>query len=243
MTYLDLITNTYILSGVKGEGETLSPAQAQAGLYTLSEMIDAWSADNLSVYTINILMIPVQGAKSEYTVGPSGDFNVPVRPPQIEAAWFRQLTATPYVDVPIYLVSELDWGNITSKGITGNLSQYGYYDQQFPLSTLHLWPIPNSAAGNIIIHAGQMLNSSFLLTDTVNLPPAYRGAIRFNLARLIAAENGIEPSATVVQQSVQYMRLLEENNGQIIQRMTFDSAAYGATGAGRWMIQSDSLRI
>jgi len=241
-TYLDLITNTYILSGVKGEGETLSPSQAQAGLYTLQEMIDAWNADNLNLYTVAIKSITVSGTKQAYTFGPGGDFDLPTRPAALESAWFRQLTTTPFVDLPIYLLSANDWGNVTSKGITGQLSQYGYYDQGFPLATLNLWPIPNLSIGEVIVHYFDLLNSNFLLSDTVSLPPAYRGAIRFNLARLIAAENGIEAPLTVVQQAVQYKRLLEENNGQELQRMGFDAGAMGSQ-AGRYMIQSDTLRV
>jgi len=240
-TYLDLITNAYVLSGIKGEGETLTPEQAQAGLYALQEMIDAWNADNLNLYTLDILMIPIVSNQQDYTIGPAGDFNVTTRPANLEAAWFRQLTVTPFVDLPIYLISQNDWGNVTSKGITGNLAQYGYYDQNYPLATLHLWPIPNGASGNLIIHATQQMNSSFLLTDTVNMAPAYRGAIRFNLARLIAAENGIEPLMTVVQQAVNYKRLLENNNGAMVQRMSYDAGAMGSQ-AGRWMVQSDTLR-
>lgn len=241
-TVAQLITRAYTLAGVLGDNETMNSSQATVGLLALQELIDSWNADNLNIFTINILMIPTVGNKQSYTVGPGGDFNVAVRPPQIDGAWFRQTTVTPYVDLPIYLLSEKDWGNVTSKGITGNISQYGYYDQNFPLASFNLWPIPNGAGGNIILHAQQMLNSATALTDTVSLPPAYAQAIRFNLALLLCAENGIEPTTSVLNTAVRAKRLLEENNGQVVQRLSFDAQAMGAS-AGRYQIQSDSLRV
>ena len=241
-TYLDLITSAYRLSGVTGSGEQLQPSQGQDGLYMLYEMLDAWNADSLNIPAIQIDMLTVTGAKQTYTFGPGGDFPMATRPANLEYAWFRQLTVTPYVDLPIYLISATDWGNVTSKGITGQLSQYGYYDQGFPLATLNVWPIPNQSVGAIIVHYYKPLVNNMLLTDVVNVPPAYAGAIRFNLARLIATENGLENSQDVLNQSVMYKRLLEENNGQMMQRMGFDAGAMGSQ-AGRYMIQSDTLRV
>lgn len=241
-TYNDLITRAYKLAGVLGDGASMSGDQSETGLAALNELIDSWNSDNLNIYNIDILMIPIVGGQQTYTVGPGGSFNIPVRPPMIEAAWFRYVTVTPYVDLPIYLLSQQDWGNITSKGITGNLSQYGFYDGAFPLSNFNLWPIPNGAAGNLIIHAAHLLNSTVALTDTVALPPAYAMGIRYNLAMLLAAENQLEPAITVVNTAVRTKRLMEENNGQMLQRMGFDQAAMGSQG-GRYMVQSDTLRV
>ena len=241
-TFASLISRAYYLSGVIGENETMSASQASTGLLCLNELIDSWNADNLNIFTINILMIPTVGGQQSYAIGPGGDFNVPVRPPAIAGALFRQTTVTPYVDLPIEVISEQDWGNVTSKGITGNISQYGYYDQAYPLGNFNIWPIPNSAGGNLILHVQQSLNSSNALTDVVSLPPAYAQALRFNLAMLLCAENGIEPSVTVLNTAVRAKRLVEENNGQMLQRMSYDAAAMGAN-AGRYMIQSDSLRV
>lgn len=240
-TVNSIITRAYYLSGVLGDNETMNPSQATNGLLCLQELIDSWNADNLNIFTINILMRPVIGNQTVYTFGPGGDFDLPTRPAALNGAWFRQVTVTPFVDTPIYLISETDWGNVTSKGITGNIAQYGYYDQGYPLASLYVWPIPNSG-GNIVVHAQQMLNSTVALTDNFNLPPAYAQAIRFNLAMLLCAENGIEPSMTVLNTSVRAKRLIEENNGQMLQRMNFDAAAMGS-GAGRYMVQSDTLRI
>ena len=240
MTWGDLILNAYRLSGVKGEGESLNGDQAQAGLYLAQEMVDEWNADNLKIFTINILQVPIVVGQQGYTVGPAGDFNVATRPAFLEGAWFQQLTSTPYNDIPIVLLSELDWGNIRAKGVPGTISTWGYYDQAYPLATLHLWPLPSSG-GNLIIHAGALLDSSFVLTDSANFPPAYRKCIRFSLATLIAAENGIEPPALVASGARDARAMLEKNNGQELQRMDFDSAAMGSAGA-RYLISSDSFR-
>jgi hypothetical protein len=52
----------------------------------------------------------------------------------------------------------------------------------------------------------------------------------------------MEPLTTVIQQAVQYKRLLEENNGQELQRLSFDLMCMGSS-MGRYMISSDQPRM
>ena len=194
----------------------------------------------MMIYTIQIYTIPVQAGKQIYTVGPGGDFNLPARPPQLEGIWFQQLITAPFNDIPMTLISERDWGNIRAKAIPSIIGTWAYYDQQYPLANLYIWPIPN-AAGNLIIHAQQLLNSAVALTDTESLPMAYRRAVRFNLACVLAAENGFEPAPTVQATAVNTLAALERNNGQLAQRMDFDDGAMGNNGS-RYIIYSDSFR-
>ncbi len=238
-TYTDLITRAYQLSGVLGEGEAMSGAQSVDGLSALNELIDAWNADNMNIYTLSILQTPTIAGKTDYTVGIGGDFNI-TRPPQLEGAWIRQNTA-PSVDLPIIMVSLSDWGNIRSKNTSGSIVQYAYYDQNYPLATLKVWPVPMGGT-DLIIHANALLNSTVTLIDVVSLPPAYVRAIRYHLAIALSVENGLDPLASLLNTAASAKQLLEANNGQAIQRLRFDSQAMGA-GHGRYDVQSDSVRV
>ena len=240
-TYRELITGSYRLAGILGTGQTLQGSQGPDAIYALQEMMDEWNSDALKLYTIGIYSIPITNAKQQYTIGPGGDFNITNRPPLLSGAWFQQLTTAPFNDIPVTLVSAQDWGNIRAKGTQGNVVTYGYYDQNFPVATLFVWPLPSMAAGSLILHAPSQLNSSIGLDDYENLPPAYRKAIRYNLAMVLAAENGFEPSMHVKSTAANSLMMLQRNNGQIPQRMTFDSAALGS-GSGRYLIESDSRR-
>jgi hypothetical protein len=235
-TFLDLITGAYKLSGVVGSGETLSGSQAQDGLDALNELIDAWNADDLNVVTVTAVTCPVSAGRGNYTVGPSGDLNVPTRPPDLAGVWFRFGPGTA-VDSPVALISAADYGNIRAKNVTSNLAAVGWYEPSFPIATLHLWPIPNGA-GELLAHVGALLDGAVTLTGTVSLPPAYRQALRYNLACLVAVENGFEPLATVQATAVSAKKALERNNGQIVQRLSYDGMASG----GRYLISSDSYR-
>jgi hypothetical protein len=237
-TFNNLITRAYRLSGVLGDNEEMQGSQTEDGLLALNEMIDSWNSDNLNIYTYDILSCDITGNKQTYTIGIGGDINSP-RPPDISGAWFQQLTTPPYVDIPLTIISQMDWGNLVSKGIPGNISNYLYYDGNYPLGGLWLWPIP-SGGGKLIIHATKLLDSAVTLLTDVNLPPAYAMAIRYNLAMQLCAENGLEPSVTVLNTAVRTKRLMEENNSIAVQRMGFDSASLG-TGGGRYMITSDQV--
>ena len=82
-TVNSIITRAYYLSGVLGDNETMNPSQATNGLLCLQELIDSWNADNLNIFTINILMRPVIGNQTVYTFGPGGDFDLPTRPADV----------------------------------------------------------------------------------------------------------------------------------------------------------------
>jgi len=242
-TVADLLTDSYLLTGILGGSQTLTPYQSTRGLRALNVLIDSWNANNIELYTIEQLIISVDSVQQSYTFGPGGDFNVPFRPPQIERMFFRQLTTSPFNDIPMTQLSAADWGNIRSKGIQGNIATYYYYDANFPTATVNIWPIPASAGnGDLYVQCYQQLNSNLKLTDLINLPPAYYGALQYNLAIMLNNQAGFDTLAQVLALAGTFKKSLERNNGQILQRMSYDATAMGGT-CGRYMVTSDSIRV
>lgn len=248
-TYLDLITRSFQLSGVTGSGESPDSSQVQDGIWALHNLTDTLNADNLNVFTIAILSIPVVALQQQYLVGPSdptatppivSDFNITVRPPALNGVWFQQTTGAYPTDIPVTLMSEEDWGNMRAKNVPGTIGTFGYYDQNFPRATLYIWPVP-SGGGNLILHAQKMLNDAALLTDLLVYPPGYKQAIYYDLAIKLAILNGVEPLPTVKEIAESSMLSLQNNNGQIIQQLDYDDACMGSNQA-RYLISSDSRR-
>src|SRR5450631_1884372 len=85
MTAQDLISSACRLIGVLSSGETLPNDIASDSLMVLNGMMDSWSADRLTIFTIGILTFPLVPGQQVYTYGTGGNFNSP-RPAQIYRA-------------------------------------------------------------------------------------------------------------------------------------------------------------
>lgn len=239
-TYADLISGALRLVGVIGDGETPSTDQTANALFTLNEMLDAWNSDGLMIYTTSFYEKMLTTAQS-YTVGPSGDFNIPVRPSEINGAWIRQnASAANPIDLPVSILTATEWGDIRSKYVASAIPRFVYMDGNWPTANIYVWPVPNGTDTKLILSLNTPLSATVATTDTETLPPSYRQAIRFNLACLLAAEYGREASPSTKEVAYKSKNLIAQNNQQI-DRLDFDSAIQG-TGGGRYWIGDDNTR-
>lgn len=194
-TYRELIAGSLRLIGVLGEGEQMQPYHAQNALATLNELVDALNSQSLKLYQRKYYTAALTGG-STYTVGPGGNVNVPVRPAGVAAAWFREGSGAEQFDLPVSVVTAGAWGGIRSKGAAGSPSGALFYDGNWPLATLTLHPGPD-AGGTLVLLVNEPLDATVGLDDEESLPPAYRQALRFQLAVLLAPEFGREAPVTV----------------------------------------------
>lgn len=235
-TYRDLITGTLRLLGIKAQGQTATGAEAVDALAVLNEMIDQWNASDALLYTTTTVVHPLSPPQQSYTIGPSGDIALSVRPTRLNGAWLRNGVNTPNTDTRMTILSDVEYGNIISKTVTTTIPYYIYLDREWPLANLYLWPVPTSTSYSLVLQFLASLNSGVGLDDTESLPPAYRQALRYNLAVLLAPEYGLEPSPTVVNTAITSKMLIQQSNFQGY-RMDFDEAANGL-----YSITSDSFR-
>lgn len=237
-TYADLIAGALRLVGIIGDGETPSTDQSNNALFTLNEMLDSWNADGLMIYNTQFYECFVTSSIT-YTVGPSADLNIPIRPSRIRGAWITQNASTSPIDIPMMIISSNDYGNIRSKTSTSTIPAYIYMDGTWPTATVYLWPAPEGGDTKLKVSFDVPLTSTVATGDTENLPPAYRQAIRFNLACLIAAEYGREASPTTKDFAYRSKYIIAQNNQQI-DLLQFDSILMEKGGI--YWIDSDSTR-
>lgn len=233
MTYRELIAGALRLIGVLGEGEQLQPSDTEIALASLNELIDALNAQGLKLYERRYYTTPLTGSAT-YTVGPSGDINIPVRPSNIVGAWFRQNSGAEQFDMPLTMVTAGAWGDIRSKNVTGTSSSSLFYDGNWPLSTLSLYPGP-SAGGTLVLLINAPLNASVTLDTAESLPPAYRQALRFQLAVLLAPEFGKEAPMTVQLTALKALTNISAANS-VGELLSFD------LGRGWYDIRTDEVR-
>jgi hypothetical protein len=195
---LDLINSALRLLGVQAAGETLPISDANDCLVTLQQMIDAWNADRLAIFTTTSNDFPFVLGTQSYTLGPGGNFDIE-RPARIDGMSAILLTnpSNP-VEVPIYMCSVDYWQvEIPVKVVNSSFPQVCYDDGNFPLRTLNFWPIPQYEQNSVRIYSWQPLTSPGALNAAITFPQAYSEALRFNLAVRLAPEYGAQLSPVI----------------------------------------------
>lgn len=212
VTAYDLIKSALRLIGANTAGEEVPIEEAGDGLNTLNQMLDAWNADRLSVYTTISTDFPFTLNQQAYTLGSGGDFDM-TRPARI-SAMSSILTTNPDnpIEVPITMYTVQDWQlQMPVKNVTGSFPQICYDDGSFPLRVLNFWPIPQQQ-NSVRIYSWQPLLLLDSLKTNITLPQAYARALRFNLAIDLAPEYDKEPSPTVVARARESVSILKTMN-------------------------------
>lgn len=200
-------------------------------------MLDAWLAERLMAFSLNIDEFALVPSQQVYTYGLGGNFNKP-RPAKIERVSIVSLTnpAQP-LEIPIDYLTDWDWQNVPVKIIPTTLPQAVYDDGSYPLRNMSYWPIPN-VVSNTRIYVWQQLNQFPDLTTDLQFPPAYRKAIRYNLAVDLAPEWGMQIPQTVIATALESKGIVKSINAPLIQ--SFCDAALLGEG-GRYNYFSDTV--
>lgn len=226
--------------GALASGEVPTAAEASDALTVLNQMLDAWTADRLQVFTISLGTFPLVPGQQVYTMGTGGNFNA-TRPAKIDRASIVSLTnpAQP-LELEIQVYTDKDWQAIPVKNVSTTLPQGVYPDGAFPLNNLSYWPIPTVAV-NTIIYSWTALTQFSDLTTDLSFPPGYPEALRYNLAARLMAEmpgsyNQVTAGITV-SLATESLARIRSINLPIIQS-EFDPALSGM--GGRYNYLSDT---
>lgn len=202
-TALDIVTDALLRIGVYAAGETISDADAERCLSILNDMLDSWSNESLSCYAILEQSGTLQVGVSSYTIGSGGVFNM-TRPLKLidgpGAAYLQDGNGNDY---PVSVVPRDKWNLIGSRGanVTSNIPDTLFYDPQFPLGIINLFPTPNIAF-TLFWDSYLQLTDFTSLSSAVSLPPGYKAALQSSLALEIWPDfkpDGSMPSPLLVE--------------------------------------------
>jgi hypothetical protein len=90
---------------------------------------------------------------------------------------------------PLKLIGSAEWAAIGEKTAQAVRPLVLFNDNQYPLSTLHIYPRP-SGTPTLDLWMWEELVGYVNLTDTFDLPPGYLEAVYYNLAVHIATNFG-----------------------------------------------------
>lgn len=185
-TALDIITGGAKLLGLIFKSEVLAADEASDGLVMLNDMLDTWSNDNLSTFVDTLENFSLTGASS-YTMGTSGNFNT-TRPINLLSAVVRVAST----DYPLRIITEQQYQTeIAVKSITSSIPEYLTYDNGYPLATIKMFTIPTSGS-TLYLQSKKPLSNLATLTTSVDLPPGWKRALKYNWAVSAGAEYGVE---------------------------------------------------
>ena len=176
-TASDVLTRASRALGYLGRTEVMSAADINDALVTFNAMLDSWSNEKLMSYPTLQRNFPLVIGKQTYTIGASGDINS-TRPYDIIQAFVRDSNGNDY---PIKTIPQNDWDNIGSKYITSQIPDTLFYDPQYPLGVINIFPVPLL---NYTVYFDSSLDQVTMstLTQSLSLPVGYERAYVLNLA-------------------------------------------------------------
>lgn len=168
-----------------GRGEVLSAQDATDALNEFNAMLDSWSNENLMSYVVLERSFTLTIGTAAYTIGSGGTLNV-TRPLDITQAYVQDTNSNNY----LMNIRTRDWWNqIGNRGstITSQIPTDLFYDPQYPLGIINIFPTPLLAYTVFYDSTQQQVDYSSL-TTALSLPEGYEQAYVKNLAvKLVSA--------------------------------------------------------
>lgn len=199
-TARDLITGALRLIGAVSTNETPSAAEQSDALSALNDLLASWSNEGLVVFQTLREEFDLVAGQQTYTIGPSGDFDTE-RPLRINNA-LVQTQASPQAELGIKLIELDEWARLIVKSVQSPIPRYLYFEATYPLAKINLWPVP-SVTTKLILYMQDPLASLANSNATIDLPPGYARALRFNLALELAPEYGKNLDPLVMQNAME----------------------------------------
>ena len=207
MTAQELIKAAMRVSGIVASGETPSSDEMADGLEALKIMLRGWSAEGLPVEILTEIEHTLTAGDPDYTIGAAGCDITSDWPVEIISGYVRSSES---LDSPLEIISEQQYDEIPIKTTGGTPSRL-FYNPTYPNGTLYLYYSPESAM-TMFLKAITLMDEPAALATEITFPPYYDEPIKWNLAIMIGAEFGREPSQTVVAMAIHSKATIEARN-------------------------------
>lgn len=199
--------------GVLAEGEKVSAAELGVSLPRLQRWIDQTNARRELIFSIAFTLFNLTANHAPHTIGPNGDFNIPMRPVQIIGANFILSPDSPNpIDSPIIRIMDADWWQRNPvKSLQSSIVTHLYYDPTVPLGTLNFWPVCQ-ISNPVRLQYGNSIAQPINAASPLALAPGYWDAAVLSLARNLSAVFN-KPFSPDLRERWNYaMRVIEANN-------------------------------
>jgi hypothetical protein len=176
VTVSDLIHSSMRLIGAIAAGETLETNELNDAFVSLNQMRSSWDTEGASLVGRKQMLVPLTLYINNYPLN--------TRPVKIEAA----SVSISNIDCPLEIVDASGWENIAEKLMIAVHIEKLFCDYQYPNSTVWIWPAPRVAGGQLELWIYALLAQFTDVNQTIDLPPGYEAALRYNLAIALLPE-------------------------------------------------------
>ena len=240
-TAISLMQSAFELIKVYAPGEPVNSADSARAMDVMNTMFDEWSNSQLATYANLEQSFPLQPNVQQYTIGPGGTVNA-TRPLTIKtgpgAAYLMDSNQVRYA---VSVVEQDQWNQIGLLNVTSQLPDTLFYDPQFPLGILNVFPLPLSAY-TMYFDARLQLTDITTITQAVNLPPGYKAAIIPNLGiRLWPYYKQGDPPAFILGLAADTLATVKRTNIRQSPAV-YDSAVVSRSKNASYNIFSDTQR-
>lgn len=209
---LELITSALRTLNVCSATETPSAPQGTLGLEYLQRLIDQWNAREELIYNVSFDEYTLIANHQPHTIGPGGDFDVPLRPVKlVKCALVLTTGAAIPIDILQYQADDAWWAANAIKGLTSTLPAAVYYSPDIPLGQLFFWPIPTEV-NDIRLETWKNLTMPVDLSTSLVMPQGYWDAIVYTLAIKLAIPYGRPVSPDLRQAHSEAMHAIMGND-------------------------------
>jgi hypothetical protein len=190
------------LLGAIAAAETLETNELNDALVTLVQLQASWNTEGASLVARKRLLLNVAGTNGPYTLAE--------RPIRIESA----SVASGGIDSRLDIVDSAGWEATPEKMAQSVYVQKLYCDYGYPFAAVYIAPVPR-LGGQLEVWIYVPMPAFTSLAQTIDLPPGYEIALRYNLAVALLPEyprSEVDPS--LLQQAQNYKASIVQLNSQ-----------------------------
>lgn len=196
-TALNIIEGAARIIGVLNKGENMPSDDAADGLVALNDLLASWSNESLLVYARTIESFTLTGGVATYLIGDGQTFDTD-RPIAIINATIRDSSGQDY---PLTLINDEAYQDTTFKTTQTPYPEFLNYTNGHPYGTINLYGTP-SQSYSLRLLTEKPLTSFSTTATTVDLPPGWNRALRYNLALELAPEYSVKADQLVVKNAM-----------------------------------------
>lgn len=225
----DIISGTLRLISSLTPGEAVNGAESSNALTVLNRLLAAFSMEWGLVPDVTVEQFPLILNQVSYTWGIGGNFNS-VRPDKIFNQWIFDSAAG--IRYPLAQISDFEYNNIPLNTI-GSIPKAIYYDQQYPLGILYIYPVAGTSNYILNVESYKPMAQFALPSSTMNLPAEYYEELVLLLADELAPEYGFDiQTGSKLQMKIDRVRELMKARNFKRTVARFDPAINGRTRYG-----------
>jgi hypothetical protein len=220
----EIITIALRKLGVLEIGSSPDAATINNASMSLNLLIKQFSTDGLKLWKISEIIIPLTNNQTSYTLGGASSTlmydslspTVPItdKPLKVIQGFYRNKQVTPYIDIPVMVLSKQEYNVLGSKFSTGTANTI-FYDPRKLNGVLYVYLTPDlNAQTNLELHivAQMPLDDLTSALGVPDFPNEWMNCLMWNLADQLSLEYGVPMNARqeIAQRASTYKTLLSD---------------------------------